>query len=137
VRSGKESTGRDVVEWAKEAVLRGAGEILLTSFDRDGTRSGYDTALLKAVADAVNVPVIASGGASTAHHMVDAFKVNPSPRLLCWLMGVLTLPLTSTGGRGCSARGIDLPQWRDHSGQDQATAGCRGRQRPQAGERGP
>ncbi|ELR11500.1 histidinol dehydrogenase [Acanthamoeba castellanii str. Neff] len=74
VRSGKESTGRDVVEWAKEAVLRGAGEILLTSFDRDGTRSGYDTALLKAVADAVNVPVIASGGASTAHHMVDAFK---------------------------------------------------------------
>ena len=57
-----EETGRDAVEWAREATERGAGEVLLTSIDRDGTRSGYDLALTRAVADAVRVPVIASGG---------------------------------------------------------------------------
>jgi cyclase len=61
-----------VVEYAIDAVKRGAGEILLTSMDRDGAKSGYDLALLKAVTNAVNVPVIASGGAGDARHMVEA-----------------------------------------------------------------
>jgi len=74
VRSGAEDTGMDAVEWAREAVRRGAGEILLTSFDRDGTRSGYDLELLQAVSEAVPVPVIASGGGSTPEHMAEAFR---------------------------------------------------------------
>ncbi len=73
IRSGTESTGRSAVEWANEAQQRGAGEILLTSFDRDGTRSGYDSELLNAVGDAVDIPVIASGGAAHVDHLVDAF----------------------------------------------------------------
>lgn len=71
-RSGKERTGRDAVDWAREATALGAGEILLTSWDRDGTRSGYDTALIGAISRAVEVPVIASGGANTAQHLVEA-----------------------------------------------------------------
>jgi cyclase len=64
--AGTEETGRDAVAWAREAVERGAGEILLTSIDRDGTRSGYDLALTRAVADAVRVPIIASGGGGSS-----------------------------------------------------------------------
>jgi cyclase len=71
---GRTPTGIDVVEYAVEAVARGAGEILLTSMDRDGAKTGYDTALLTAVSSAVGVPVIASGGAGNAQHMVDAVK---------------------------------------------------------------
>jgi imidazoleglycerol phosphate synthase cyclase subunit len=74
VLSGRDRTGLDAVEWAREAVARGAGEILLTSWDRDGTRQGYDLALLAAVTSAVAVPVIASGGADSAEHMLQAFK---------------------------------------------------------------
>lgn len=70
---GQRSTGLDAVAWAQECARRGAGEVLLTSIDRDGGRSGYDLALTRAVADAVNVPVIASGGAGSAQHLVDAF----------------------------------------------------------------
>ena len=66
---GRRDTGRDAVEWAREAAERGAGEILLTSMDRDGTRSGYDLALTAAVAAAVPVPVIASGGAGEPEHL--------------------------------------------------------------------
>jgi cyclase len=69
---GRTDTGLDVVEYAVDAVRRGAGEILLTSMDRDGAKTGYDLALLKAVTNAVNVPVIASGGAGNARHMVEA-----------------------------------------------------------------
>jgi cyclase len=69
---GRRDTGLDVVDYAAEAVSRGAGEILLTSMDRDGAKIGYDLALLKAVTSAVSVPVIASGGAGNAQHMVDA-----------------------------------------------------------------
>ena len=69
---GRTDTGLDVVEYAIEAVKRGAGEILLTSMDRDGAKTGYDLDLLRAVTDAVNVPVIASGGAGNAQHMVEA-----------------------------------------------------------------
>jgi imidazoleglycerol phosphate synthase cyclase subunit len=72
VRSGRDRLQLDVVEWARVAVEAGAGEILLTSWDRDGTGSGYDLELLRAVCDAVGVPVIASGGAETAEHMAQA-----------------------------------------------------------------
>lgn len=72
--NGREHSGRDVVEWAKEAVERGAGEILLTSIDREGTRKGTDISLIKAVSDSVTVPVIASGGVGRAEDLVAAVK---------------------------------------------------------------
>lgn len=75
IASGKENTGKDVVEWAREGVHLGAGEILLTSFDRDGTKSGYDLDLLEAVSKAVHVPVIASGGAASTSHLAEALLV--------------------------------------------------------------
>jgi cyclase len=71
---GRTPTGRDAVEWAVEATRLGAGEILLTSMDRDGTKDGYDLELLAAVRGAVSVPVIASGGAGTIDHCVDALS---------------------------------------------------------------
>ncbi len=71
---GRKATGLDVVDYAAQAVARGAGEILLTSMDRDGAKTGYDLALLRAVSGAVGVPVIASGGAGQAQHLVDAVK---------------------------------------------------------------
>jgi len=73
VRSGTADAARDAVEWAREAEARGAGEILLTSMDRDGTRAGFDCELTAAVADAVNIPVIASGGAGGLEHFADVF----------------------------------------------------------------
>lgn len=73
-RSGTHRTGLDAVAWARQVVDRGAGEILLTSWDRDGTRSGYDLALLSAVSRAVSVPVIASGGAHSPAHLVAAVQ---------------------------------------------------------------
>jgi cyclase len=73
VRSGTTDADRDAVEWAREAEARGAGEILLTSMDRDGTKSGFDCELTAAVSDAVNIPVIASGGAGTFDHFTDVF----------------------------------------------------------------
>ena len=72
-RSGQASANRDAVEWAREATDRGAGEILLTSIDRDGTKSGFDCEMTAAVSDAVNIPVIASGGAGTFDHFADVF----------------------------------------------------------------
>jgi cyclase len=72
-RSGSASTGRDAVEWAVEAESRGAGEVLLTSIDRDGTRAGFDCELTAAVSIAVSIPVIASGGAGTFEHFADVF----------------------------------------------------------------
>lgn len=77
-RSGTQRTGIDAVAWGREAVGRGAGEILLTSWDRDGTRSGYDVELLEAVSEAVPVPVIASGGAATAAHLAVALRAGAS-----------------------------------------------------------
>ena len=72
-RSGREDARRDAVEWGREAADRGAGELLLTSIDRDGTRSGFDCELTAAVSSAVTIPVIASGGAGTFDHFVDVF----------------------------------------------------------------
>ena len=71
---GRRATGLDAVDYAARAVERGAGEILLTSMDRDGAKTGYDLALLKAVSDAVSVPVIASGGAGETRHLVEAVR---------------------------------------------------------------
>jgi cyclase len=73
VRSGTADAARDAVEWAREAEARGAGEILLTSMDRDGTRAGFDCDMTAAVSDAVNIPVIASGGAGSLEHFADVF----------------------------------------------------------------
>ena len=70
--AGQQATGREVCDWARELESRGAGEILITSIERDGTFQGYDLALIEAVVGAVNIPVIASGGAGNYQHMVDA-----------------------------------------------------------------
>ncbi len=71
---GRTAVGLDAVAWAKEVVERGAGELLVTSMDTDGHKTGYDNAMLRAISDAVTVPVIASGGAGGPEHMVDAIK---------------------------------------------------------------
>lgn len=78
VAGGRKDTGRDLIEWAREAVSLGAGEILLTSMDKDGTKSGFDIDMLNAVASVVNVPIIASGGAGTIDHMVEVFQQTPA-----------------------------------------------------------
>ena len=72
VKGGRENTGIDAIAWAKEMVSRGAGELLVTSMDADGTKAGYDLALTRAISDAVCVPVIASGGAGNCDHLYDA-----------------------------------------------------------------
>jgi imidazole glycerol-phosphate synthase subunit HisF len=86
VAGGRTPTGIDAVSWACEGVARGAGEILLTSMDRDGTRDGYDTQLLRAISAQVDVPVIASGGAGEPQHLVDAFEVGADAVLLASLL---------------------------------------------------
>jgi cyclase len=73
VAGGRVSTGRDAIQWAREAADAGAGEILLTSMDRDGTQSGFDCQLVRAVAEAISIPVIASGGAGSARHFIEVF----------------------------------------------------------------
>src|SRR5829696_6188282 len=81
VAGGRTPTGRDAIAWAREGVERGAGEILLTSMDRDGTNDGYDLGLTGAVAGAVGVPVIASGGAGELDHLVDALQAGADAAL--------------------------------------------------------
>jgi cyclase len=84
VKGGREKVpGRDAVSWAKEAVELGAGEVLLTSMDRDGTEDGYDIELTRAVAEAVSVPVIASGGAGTLDHLTEAISDGHADAVLC------------------------------------------------------
>ena len=83
VNGGRDPVGRDAIEWAREGVERGAGEILLTSMDRDGTEDGYELALTRAVAEAVDVPVIASGGAGTPDHLVEAVERGGADAVLC------------------------------------------------------
>ena len=86
VASGRDRTGIDVVEWCRKATAMGAGEILLTSWDRDGTREGYDLDLIAAVSDAVTVPVIASGGANGPGHLIDALRVGASAALVASIL---------------------------------------------------
>jgi imidazole glycerol-phosphate synthase subunit HisF len=81
VAGGRTATGRDAVEWAREGVQRGAGEILLTSMDRDGTQDGYDLELLSAISGAVDVPVIASGGAGEPEHLVQGLNAGADAAL--------------------------------------------------------
>src|SRR6187551_254826 len=84
VNGGRQQVkGRDAVSWASEAAERGAGEVLLTSMDRDGTNDGYDIELTRAVADAVSVPVIASGGAGTLDHLSEAIDAGRADAVLC------------------------------------------------------
>jgi imidazole glycerol-phosphate synthase subunit HisF len=83
VEGGRRATGLDAVEWAREGAERGAGEILLTSMDRDGTEDGYELELTRQVAEAVEVPVIASGGAGELDHLVDAIEEGGADAVLC------------------------------------------------------
>jgi cyclase len=83
VNGGRTPVGRDAVDWAREGANRGAGEILLTSMDRDGTEDGYELELTRAVAETVDVPVIASGGAGTLDHLVDAVAAGGADAVLC------------------------------------------------------
>ena len=83
VNGGRVPTGRDAVEWAREGAERGAGEILLTSMDRDGTEDGYEIQLTRAVADAVDIPVIASGGAGRLEHLSEAITRGGADAVLC------------------------------------------------------
>jgi len=80
--AGRNPRGSDAIEWAREAVARGAGEILLTSIDADGTRAGYDLELTGAVAEAVETPVIASGGAGETRHLAEAFAAGAEAALV-------------------------------------------------------
>jgi cyclase len=80
---GRTETGRDAIAWAREGAERGAGEILLTSMDRDGTEDGYELDLTRAVADAIDIPVIASGGAGELSHLVDAVERGGADAVLC------------------------------------------------------
>jgi cyclase len=82
LHGGRTPTGIDAVEWIANAVARGAGELLLTSMDRDGTREGFDIELTRAVCDAVNVPVIASGGVGTLQHLVEGVTLGGASGVL-------------------------------------------------------
>ena len=82
LNGGRVNTGKDAVEWAKEVERLGAGEILLTSMDCDGTKAGYDLELTRAISEAVSIPVIASGGAGTMEHFYDAFTQGKADAVL-------------------------------------------------------
>ena len=106
--SGTEPTGRDAREWAREAVERGAGELLLTSIDRDGTRSGYDLELTRTIAEAVRAPVIASGGAGSAADVVEVLTAGGAQAaLLASLLhlGILSIPSLKAD---LAARGVPV-----------------------------
>ncbi len=81
-RGGRHNTGLDAIEWAKRVETLGAGELLLTSMDRDGTRSGFDLALTRAISDAVNIPVIASGGVGKLEHLVEGVTLGGADAVL-------------------------------------------------------
>jgi cyclase len=107
VKGGREETPLEAVAWAQECVARGAGEILLTSIDRDGARTGYDLTLTRAVADAVPVPVIASGGAGEAQHLVDAVVDGHADAVL--VAGILHDGLTTVAALKDTMRAAGLP----------------------------
>jgi cyclase len=110
IDGGRTPTGRDAVEWAREATALGAGEILLTSMDADGTKAGFDLALTRAVRDAVEVPVIASGGAGTPAHFAEAFAAGADAALAASLFHFGELDIgalkTELAARGIPVRPI-------------------------------
>ncbi len=106
-RGGRSGTALDAVEWARECAVRGAGEILLTSIDRDGVRSGYDLDLTRAVSRAVNVPVVASGGAGNADHVVDAFRVGEADAAL--VAGILHDRVTTVAELKVAMQNAGIP----------------------------
>ena len=108
VRGGREPTGLDAVEWARECVRRGAGEILLTSIDRDGARTGYDLDLTRAVAAAVDVPVIASGGAGEPAHVPEVLG-DAGGADAALVAGILHDGLTTVGEIKRAMRAAGLP----------------------------
>jgi cyclase len=107
VKGGRERTELDAVAWAIECVRRGAGEILLTSIDRDGARTGYDLALTRAVADAVDVPVVASGGAGTPAHVCEVLDSGRADAAL--LAGILHDGVTTVHAVKDAMRSAHLP----------------------------
>jgi imidazole glycerol-phosphate synthase subunit HisF len=107
VRGGRQPTGLDAVEWARECVRRGAGEILLTSIDRDGARTGYDLDLTRAVAAAVDVPVIASGGAGEPAHVPEVLRDAGADAAL--VAGILHDGLTTVDAIKRAMRAAGLP----------------------------
>lgn len=106
VKGGRERTELDAVAWAEACVARGAGEILLTSIDRDGARTGYDVALVRAVSRAVTVPVIASGGAGSAAHVCEALAAGADAALLA---GILHDGATTVRAVKCAVEKAGLP----------------------------
>ncbi|MBS2023307.1 MAG: imidazole glycerol phosphate synthase subunit HisF [Deltaproteobacteria bacterium] len=104
---GTRDAGRDLLEWAREAVDRGAGELLLTSIDHDGTGKGFALEQLRAVTAAVRVPVIASGGAGTPHHFADAFEAGAAAALAASVFHFGTLSLAQVK-EACAARGFPM-----------------------------
>ena len=107
-RSGQSDAARDAVEWAREAEARGAGEILLTSMDRDGTRAGFDCALTAAVSSAVDIPVIASGGAGAFDHFVDVFTAGRADAALAASIFHYQQSSVAALKRHLNARGIPV-----------------------------
>jgi imidazole glycerol-phosphate synthase subunit HisF len=107
VKGGREATGIDAVEWASECVRRGAGEILLTSIDRDGVRSGYDIDLTRAVSSAVDVPVVASGGAGSADDVCTVLDSGGADAAL--VAGILHDGLTTVGELKQAMRDARIP----------------------------
>lgn len=109
--AGTKSTGRDVVSWVKELEARGAGEILITSIERDGTMQGYDLDLVSAVSAAVSIPVIASGGAGCYQHMVDAVKHAGASAVAAASMFHFTEQTPAEAKRAMSQAGIPVRQY--------------------------
>jgi cyclase len=107
VKGGRERTKLEAVSWARECVERGAGEILLTSIDRDGARTGYDVALTRAVADAVHVPVVASGGAGSAAHVCEVLDAGGADAAL--LAGILHDGSLTVGRLKAAMRAAHIP----------------------------
>lgn len=107
VKGGRERTDLDAVQWAAACVARGAGEVLLTSIDRDGARNGYDVALTRAVANAVNVPVVASGGAGSAAHVCDVLRDGGADAAL--LAGILHDGVSTVSAVKDAMRAAQIP----------------------------
>jgi cyclase len=104
---GTRASGRDLLDWAREAVDRGAGEILLTSMDHDGTKRGFALEMLRAVTAAVPVPVIASGGAGAPAHFADAFEAGAAAALAASVFHFGTFTI-ATVKEACAARGFPM-----------------------------